>query len=219
VSHPHTASVDGLSAISEADSKAAVTPSDGHQSSNSIPDGSKSQGRRSERKAPAHDRTTSTQNNPPDLQAFHILVWLAIRQAKPKATVDNVADGNPKRPSMEKGKAMSQIQLEIVDLYLKSVHIWLESQKDRKLMAAYRKASLKSLNDIELALQGMPKPEDDISSSGITKKNFFEDAKSIFSLFIPLDQQGPMCSKVWGCLYDIATVRSSAHIHPHRWLI
>jgi hypothetical protein len=219
---PYAAGIDGLSAISEADFKAAGIPNDGMQSSNLFPNSSKSQGGKSDRKSPSHHRADSTNNNPPDLQTFHILVWVAIRQAQSKPAVDDPVDGDPKRPLIGKGNATFQNQREIVDIYLNTVHIWLENQKDRKLMAAYRKASSKSLIDVEQAFLEVPKSDNsdslDEDRYETTRKSFLKATKSIFSLFIPLDQQGPMCSRVWGSLYDIATVRSSTHNIPINWL-
>jgi hypothetical protein len=143
-----------------------------------------------------------------DSQKFYFLLWVAIRRAKSKPTTGNATDRDPRQPSIVIENVKSPTPSEMLDAYLKSVHIWLENQKDRKLMAAYRKASSKTLHDAEEALQVMPRSELDELTDGTTAKRFFEDGKSIFSLFIPLKQQGPMCSKVWGSLY----VRSSALI-------
>lgn len=142
-----------------------------------------------------------------DFQDFHILIWNAIRQGQYNAQDQKAVDSGTGTPvvrieEMEPTKS----DRELVYTYLSTLNRWLESQPDPVTKAMYRKGAQKTLDDVERALRGIKKAQLDEPSAQTQKNRLVGTVKAIFRVFLPLEQRGPICSKVWGALHNAVTV-------------
>ena len=204
---------DRLSIISEVDSIRSGSPGKmrddlspftpiNKQSSDTIPTPSRTSG-----------KVSSNSSAMPviiDLREFHVMIWIAIRLGKMSPPKMDVSVQDPAISIIEEIKPKSD--RECVNGYLNSVHTWLETQTPKRASTLYRKATQKSLVDVERSMQGMLKSHLDTPQVEIFKSDLIEAVKSIFSLFLPLTQRGIMCSKLWGALHSAITV---SHVHEH----
>jgi hypothetical protein len=137
-------------------------------------------------------------------------VWIAIRLGKTPSAEENNGDSKSAGPSIKVEEAKyGKSDRELVHTYLSSLNRWLETQKDQKASRLYKKCPQKSLSDVERALQGILKSHLDSVNTANRKVRLFQAAKSIFQLFLPLQQRNPMCSKLWGALHGAITVGAS----------
>lgn len=220
LSRPHTPNDDRLSVISEVDSirsgfsgKAAERERDNF-SPTSSPGHSRKQSKdflqspipTSGKSSPRTARSGSPTPGVISLREFHVLIWIAIRLGRTKPPENKESDHNVTNPVVKIAETEPRSDRELVNAYLNSVHSWLENQKNKKASALYRKGSQKSLDDVERAMQGMLKSRLDSPVIDAAKSSLIEAVKSIFSLFLPLEQRNTMCLKLWGALQVAITV-------------
>ncbi|KAH6661753.1 hypothetical protein B0J14DRAFT_571451 [Halenospora varia] len=122
-----------------------------------------------------------------------------------KAPQTTESDLNATNPAVKIEPSKPRSDRELVNTYLTSVHSWLENQKNKRASTLYRKGSQKPLDDVERAMQGMLRSRLDLPEIDAAKSSLIEAVKSIFSLFLPLDQRNIMCSKLWGALHMAIT--------------
>ena len=154
-------------------------------------------------------RTTRNSSPTPgfiNFRDFHILIWIAISLGRRKPPETTESDLNATNPAVKIDPSKPRSDRELVNTYLTSVHSWLENQKNKRASTLYRKGLQKSLEDVERAMQGMLRSRLDLPEIDAAKSSLIEAVKSIFSLFLPLDQRNIMCSKLWGALHMAITV-------------
>jgi hypothetical protein len=161
---------------------------------------------------PHHHRSSSTQTDTVNLREFHVLVWVAIRLGRTPLEERSQGNVEPTGPEIKVEKSISgKSDRELVHIYLKSLDEWLDKQKDTNASLLYRKCPPKSLRDVERALQGMVKSRLDSPEIEAEKIRLFHAAKSIFLLFLPLQQRSAMCFKIWGALHTAVTVSTRSN--------
>jgi hypothetical protein len=151
----------------------------------------------------------SSANDALDLRDFRVLIWIAIHQGKMKEIEHSITPVTSKSnadPSTTTTSAKLQANREMVETYLNSIHQWLICQKELKSRNAYLQASSKPLDAVERALQEMVESRMEASNIESAKSRLVEAVKLVFTLFVPLDQTGPMCAKIWGALHGVITV-------------
>jgi hypothetical protein len=217
---PHTPNDDRLSVISEVDSIRSGSSGKvaDRERDNSSPIGSPSHSRKqsndylqspnrtNSKSSPQTTRSSSPTPGIINLREFHVLIWIAIRLGRIKPPETKESDLNVTNPAVKIDETKPKSDRELVNAYLNSVHSWLENQKNKNASTLYRKGTQKSLDDVERAMQGMLRSRLDLPEIDASKSSLIEAVKSIFSLFLPLEQRNLMCSKLWGALHMAITV-------------
>jgi hypothetical protein len=218
----HALNQDRQSVVSEADSIRSISPEQtiGRETDNSSPIRRSSKGRNSSKdylqspnrasnkKSQQNSHSSSPQPGTIEIREFHVLVWIAIRLGMPHSTDANNVDIGTVSPSIEAKENKLKSERVLLNAYLNSLNLWLENQKDWKAKALYRKAPQKSLDDVERTMCGMLKSHLDQPYINAAKGRLVEAVKSIFRLFLPLEQRNPMCFKLWGTLHSAITASS-----------
>lgn len=173
---------------------------------------------------PRQPLTSSTQNNVPDifargpstspvsvdlyLQDFHALRWIAVDKGTPQSNPDltTIREGLPRVEVPAESPPSRRSLDEKVKLYLDDLDKYLAEKTSFKIKIIYRNCPSKTPIDIERALAGLFRSELDARDILSWKEKFFRAIKSIFLIFLPLDQSGTHCSKFWGAVYQIIVV-------------
>lgn len=93
-----------------------------------------------------------------------------------------------------------------VDSFLDDFYKTTENQQDPKKRSLFKRCQPKSLAETEKALLGMTRAKLDKAEVIAMKKDLLSAAESAFQAFLPLDQEGAICSKYWGALHRSITV-------------
>ena len=145
------------------------------------------------------------------LQDFHALRWVALRRLNEEQEVEKSdIDGTIPKIKVPHSIAPSRKSHdEQVEAYLLESHKYLWNYKMFEIRNIYRKCASKSLKDVELALAGMMRGGLDEPNVLKYKERLVRAVKSIFHIFLPLDQKGIICTKLWGALHTNITVSIS----------
>lgn len=180
------------------------TTSDNVQSPKETKDRVSNQGRRS-----------TSQLETISLNKFHVLIWIALSVDKQGSVLQTngvqTSDGfGPASPELVQAEASKKVTSdpELLRAYLSSLHSWLQSQKDRKAKDLYINGVEKTFREVERAI---PKKVNEATRS--VKMDLFNSVKTIFQLFLPLEEEGVMCWKIWGAVYTVITVSDSNEIY------
>ncbi|RYC58866.1 hypothetical protein CHU98_g7346 [Xylaria longipes] len=139
------------------------------------------------------------------LREFHVLKWVAIRRVNFSPDIEQaVSDKSTPRISLQTSELRGSLDDKVRD-YLQELHKYMDAHQDPIIRRPYRKCATKSLKEAEQALIGMAKGKLDSSEVIDMKKKFLTAAKTIFLLFLPRDQKGPIPSKYWGAVHAIIT--------------
>jgi hypothetical protein len=142
------------------------------------------------------------------LQDFHALRWVALQLLSKGQDMEqsDVSNTTPRIRVSKGAIPLRKSHDEKVDAYLLESHKYMENNKVAAVRNIYRKRATKSLRDVELALGGMLRAKLDEPDVLEYKERLVTAAKSIFYIFLPLDQKGTICAKFWGALHSNITV-------------
>lgn len=145
------------------------------------------------------------------LQDFHALQWVALKcLGKEQEVEQSDIDGTiPKIKVPHRAAPSRKTHDKQVEAYLLESHTYLWNYKMFEIRNFYRKCASKSLNDVELALAGMMRGGLDEPNVLKYKERLVRTVKSIFLIFLPLEQKGTICAKLWGALHKNITVSIS----------
>lgn len=137
---------------------------------------------------------------------FHTLRWIAIQRAEGyqgnERAISEQTTPQISQQSPQPRKSYDQK----VESFLDDLYKILENQQDPKKRSLFKRCQPKSLGETEKALVGMARAKLDKIEAITMKENLLSAAESAFQAFLPLDQEGAICSKYWGAIHRSITV-------------
>lgn len=141
------------------------------------------------------------------LKDFHALKWIALQFNDPKKRSSSVdAAKRNQGVSKPEGMPLHLSYDEKVDIYLDELHKYMQFKAGAVTQAKYRSCAKKSLRDVEKALTEVIAGEYDDAEVANLKQKIVTAAKSIFLIFLPIDQKGFIVSKYWGAVHASISV-------------
>jgi hypothetical protein len=136
------------------------------------------------------------------LQDFHALRWISVKFTDP-LVADNSTDTTRKIPNITKPEDNQPRKSydEKVDSYLEELHKHMQFKVGGVSQMKYRNCTIKSLREVEKALAGVLRGGLDDAKVVRLKQQIVTAAKSIFPMFLPLDQKGSIVFKYWGAVH------------------
>ena len=95
---------------------------------------------------------------------------------------------------------------EKVDSYLEELHKYMQCKVGGMAQMKYQGCTKKSLREVEKALAGIARGGLDDAKVVGSKQQIVTAAKSIFLIFLPLDQKGSIVLKYWGAVHALISV-------------
>jgi len=139
------------------------------------------------------------------LQDFHALRWIGVKlsdRSDPLETDTSAgpSQGIPKITKPEDNRPRKSYD-EKVDAYLEEMHKYMQFKVGGDAQMKYQNCREKTLKDVEKSLAGIARGGLDGAKVVRLKQQIVTAAKSIFSIFLPLDQKGTIVSKYWGAVH------------------
>jgi hypothetical protein len=136
------------------------------------------------------------------LQDFHALRWISMKFTDP-IEVDTSADTAKRIPKITKPEDNQPRKAydEKVDSYLEELHKYMQFKVDGVSQMKYHNCTQRSLREVEKALAGIVRGGLDNAKVVRLKQEIVTAAKSIFPIFLPLDQKGSIVLKYWGAVH------------------
>jgi hypothetical protein len=136
------------------------------------------------------------------LQDFHALRWISVKFTDP-IVADNSAHTAKRIPNITKPEDNQPRKSydEKVDAYLEELHKYMQFKVGGVSQMRYRNCTIKSLREVERALAGIIRGGLDNAMVVRLKQQIVTAAKSIFPMFLPLDQKGSIVFKYWGAVH------------------
>lgn len=137
------------------------------------------------------------------LQDFHALRWICLQFTDLRET-DGLADTTTRIPRITRPDDMLPRKSydERVNIYLEELHTRMQSKAGTEARLRYQRCSKKSLKQMERELRCISRGGLDDEEVVRLKEEIVTAAKSIFTIFLPLDQKGSIVSKYWGVVHD-----------------
>ncbi|RYP04006.1 hypothetical protein DL765_010347 [Monosporascus sp. GIB2] len=132
------------------------------------------------------------------LEVFYTLRWIAIQRAEGYQLNEQAVPGQgAPQISLQNSQSRKSYDQK-VESFLDNLYMTIENQQDPKKRILLKRCQPKSLEEAEQALSGMARAKLDKPEVITMKKNLLSAAESAFQAFLPLDQEGTICSKYWG---------------------
>lgn len=140
------------------------------------------------------------------LDVFHTLRWTAAqRLMASQADQQTAKDHGSPHISVEFApprKTYDQATSSLLEELSKTMNDLHDPQK----RTLYKRCPVKTLEEVKKTLTGMTLANLDHAKVINMKKDLFSAAVLAFQVFLPLEQQGSICSKYWGSLHRSITV-------------
>lgn len=145
------------------------------------------------------------------LDVFQTLRWTAVqRSMASQIDQQTVKDHKSPHVSVEFApprKTYDQTTNNLLEDLSKMMNDLQEPQK----RTLYKRCPVKTLEEVKKTLTGMTLANLDQTKVIDMKKELFSAAILAFQVFLPLEQQGSICSKYWGSLHRSITVIKLCH--------
>lgn len=151
------------------------------------------------------------------LDMFQALRWIAVQRLVASQTDQHTAkDHRSPHVSVESAPPRKTYDQATNNL-LGDLSEMMNNLQEPQKRTLYKRCPVKTLDEVKKTLKGMTLANLDQTKVINMKEELFSAAVLAFQVFLPLEQQGSICSKYWGSLHRSITVimfRHSASRYP-----